>query len=98
VEDGFFENYEPWLIVCFSAKWCGPCQKLDKIQLVERTAGIKWYACDIDENKVTLGYCGLRSVPSFILLKDGLVAGKKSGAGNVDDVLSWLEECGAPCS
>jgi thioredoxin-like negative regulator of GroEL len=95
-EDGFLGKYEPFVVVCFSAKWCGPCQKLDKVQLVHRTPAVKWFSCDIDENKVTLGYCGLRSVPSFVAIKDGMVAGRKSGAGSVDDVLNWLEEQGIP--
>ena len=95
-EDGFLGTYAPYLVVCFSAKWCGPCQKLDKAQLVARTPEVQWYSCDIDENKVTQGYCGLRGVPSFVALKDGVVAGRKVGAGNVDDVLNWLESLGIP--
>lgn len=95
-EDGFLGTYEPWVAVCFSATWCGPCRRLDKKSLVELTPGIKWYSCDIDANETTLGYCGLQSIPSFVLLHDGTFKGRKSGAGSVGDVLQWIAESGGP--
>jgi thioredoxin 2 len=96
IEDGFFDNYAPWTVVCFSATWCGPCQKLDKRTMVTMSPMVKWYSCDIDENKVTAGYCGLYSVPSFCLLKDGVFLDKKAGASSALDVLNWLRSKGVP--
>jgi thioredoxin-like negative regulator of GroEL len=88
--------YSPWVVVCFSAKWCGPCKALDKKSLVQYTPRVKWYAVDVDENTTTLGYCSLRSIPSFVVLKDGVFLDRKSGAGSADEVLEWLASVGVP--
>jgi thioredoxin-like negative regulator of GroEL len=95
-EDGFFGTYEPWLVVCFSATWCGPCKCLDKKAIVSATPAVKWYACDIDENNYTLPYCSLKSIPSFALIKDGTFVDTKSGASGADEVLTWLKSKGVP--
>ena len=93
-EDGFLGTYAPWVCVSFSAKWCGPCKRLDKEAIVAASPGIVWYTCDVDENKTTLGFCGLRSIPSFCLIKDGVFKDRKSGAESPQDVLDWLKSNG----
>jgi len=95
-QDGFFDTYEPWIAVCFSATWCGPCKRLDKKAIVAATPEIKWYSCDIDANPTTLQYCSLKSIPSFVLIKDGNFVENKSSVGSSTDVLEWLNSKGAP--
>jgi hypothetical protein len=95
-EEGFDGTYAPWAAICFSAAWCGPCRRLDKDTMVSMTPQIQWFSCDIDENLGTAEYCDVRSIPGFVLLKDGVFQGRKLGAGSVGEVLQWLAEKGAP--
>ena len=72
----FLENLlknpsDPIVIILFTASWCGPCSKLDKNYLVGLSDKIKWYVCDIDENKYTPGYCSVKSIPAFLVIVNG---------------------------
>ncbi len=89
-EDGFLGAYAPYVVVCFSATWCGPCKKLDKKLLVQKTPQVKWYAVDIDENETSLGYAGCSGIPAFVIIKDGGFVDRKTGAASAEEVLNWL--------
>ena len=93
-EDGFFDDYLPWVCVAFSASWCGPCKRINKEAIALASPSVKWYTCDVDENTTTLTYCNLKSIPSFFLIKDGMYKGLKSGASSEHEVLDWLTEQG----
>ena len=95
-QDGFFDTYSPWVVVYFSAPWCGPCKRLDKKDLVHSTPSVKWYACNVDNNPTTLQYCSLRSIPSFVLIKDGTFVETKSSVADANDVIEWLVSKGVP--
>lgn len=71
------------VVVYFTASWCGACKRLDLDALQEFNTEIRWYKCDIDENKYTLGYCGLKSIPSFAFIKDGKFLGKFSSSNTL---------------
>lgn len=90
-EDGFFAHYDPYVVICFSAEWCGPCKKLDKQTIVDMTPSITWYAVDVDVNETSLGYCGCQKIPSFVIIKDGIFNGKLEGPRDANHVLEWLK-------
>jgi len=64
------------VVVYFTASWCGACQRLNLDALQMMNPAVIWYKCDVDENKYTLGYCGLSKIPSFVFIKDGKFLGK----------------------
>jgi hypothetical protein len=96
IDESFFTNTEPWVAISFSAKWCGPCQKINKKALVSSSPEIKWYSVDVDINKTSLGYCGLYKIPSFVLIKDGVFLDRKEGASSLADIILWLQKNNAP--
>lgn len=79
------------VIVYFTATWCGACKKLDLDGLQKVQDNITWYKCDIDENKYTLGYCGLKSIPSFAFIKNAKFLGKFSSS-NTEMVSDMIRE------
>ena len=58
------QRNDPFL-VWFSAVWCLPCKKMDKVAIEQaaKDAGIPYYFCD---NDYTPGYCNVRRFPTFM--------------------------------
>jgi hypothetical protein len=95
-DESFFAEYPSWVIVSFSAKWCAPCKRIDKSLLVKLTPDVKWYSVDIDINKTSLGYCGLYSIPAFMIVSDGTIKNRRAGAISTQDILDWFVDNGVP--
>jgi len=66
----------PEVVVYFTAPWCGACTRLDHDLIQKSVPEVTWYKCDIDQNKYTLGYCGLQKIPSFAIIKNSKFLGK----------------------
>jgi thioredoxin 1 len=80
-------NKKEYLLFYFTAKWCGPCQKVKPsiLQLKEglKTDNIQFYMIDIDDNDELCEKCNVTSVPTFILFKDKKSLGQCKGANIV---------------
>jgi hypothetical protein len=50
---------------------------------------VNWLKCDVDQNNYTGGYCGVRSIPSFIIVKDKKVSEIFQSTSN-DAVEKWI--------
>ena len=81
------DGEECYLLFYFTAKWCGPCQKikplLQKISDGADSSKLKVYMIDIDENDTLCEKCNIKSVPTFILFKDKQEIGQCKGANIV---------------
>ena len=80
-------NQSNYLLFYFTAKWCGPCQKIKpmilKLKEGLKTDKVKFYMIDIDENDDLCEKCRVTSVPTFILFKDRQSVGVTRGANIV---------------
>ena len=79
------------VVIWFSASWCGPCSRLNHEEIQKALPNVTWYKCDIDQNKYTLGYCGLRSIPSFVVIKNSKFLGKFTSS-DTSMVIDLLKE------
>ena len=77
------------VVIWFSAQWCGPCKKVN-VELLESSFPATWLKCDIDRNDYTAGYCGLRSIPSFLVVYKKKILGTKSSS-ITQEILAWLQ-------
>ena len=65
-------------VVYFTATWCGPCRSVRTAELEEGLKGVQWLKCDVDQNDYTPGYCEIRSIPTFLVIKNKKILGKFS--------------------
>jgi thioredoxin 1 len=82
------------VLVDFWAEWCGPCKAISPI--VEELAGeldgkLNIAKVNVDENQQLAGEFGIRSIPTLLVVKDGVVQEQMVGAMNKEALKSKLE-------
>jgi thioredoxin 1 len=76
-------------VIYFTAGWCSACKRLDMPALEAALPEANWLKCDVDQNNYTAGYCGIRSIPTFLVVKDKKVVGTLQSSSN-DAVEKWV--------
>jgi thioredoxin 1 len=69
-------------ILYFTADWCKPCEKVKPIveELNRESADVKFIMVDADSEIELVQSFEIRSIPTFIVLKDGVEIKRVSGA------------------
>ena len=94
LEEG--ESIPRYIVVYFTATWCGPCRSVRPAELEARLPMVTWLKCDIDQNDYTAGYCGIRSIPTFLVIRDGKIKGQFSLISTDSILRSVTELMGEP--
>ena len=89
------KDKECYLLFYFTAKWCGPCQKIKplikKLSEVSDSSKLEIYLIDIDENDDITSQFKIRSVPTFYLYHKNECKGQ-TGGGDIKKVKELLKE------
>ena len=73
----------------FSASWCGPCQTLKPVmEQVSKTIPVT--KIDVDTDAQTVSDYGVRSVPTVVLIKDGIEVKRFTGVQSLNTYLNPL--------
>ena len=79
-----------FIIVYFTATWCGACRRLDLERLESAVSEATWYKCDVDQNNYTPGYCSVRAIPAFVAILNKKVVGTFQN-NDTDKVIAWAK-------
>jgi thioredoxin 1 len=81
------------VLVDFWAEWCGPCKAIAPVldQLATEFAGkLKIVKVNVDEAPDLAQNFGIRSIPTLLVFKGGVVADQAVGAKSKAQFAAWL--------
>jgi thioredoxin 1 len=80
-------------VLYFTAEWCNPCQRTRPIaEDLKRDGVIDFIFVDADSEPELIEQFAIKSVPTYVLIKDGLEVKRMVGAKTKEDFLSFMEE------
>lgn len=87
-------NHKATVLVDFFTKTCPPCKMMAPVldQLAEELSDkVKIVKIDASENQSLVEKFQVNSVPTFILMKDGITSKTRSGAMPPSQLKNWME-------
>ena len=82
------------VLIDFYADWCAPCKRMmpKVMEVAEHLKGKVTVAkINIDESKSLAAKFGVKSIPTFVLIKDGKVVNQAVGSKSTNDLVLFAE-------
>lgn len=76
----------------FTADWCGPCKKVRPlVEEINKDSLLKFKIIDVDSEIDLVRSFEIKSVPTFILIKNGEIVNRTTGAKTKNELLEFLD-------
>lgn len=88
------KNPNKLVLIDFYADWCGPCKSMEptiKKLAKELSSNLAIYKVNIDKNPALATDLGVKSIPSFLLYRNGKVVWRQVGGQTYHQLKSNLE-------
>lgn len=81
-------------VLYFTADWCNPCKKVRPIveELNREQIIAKFFIIDADIEIEMVSDFGVKSVPTFVLIRDNKEVSRTTGAKTKEELLSFINE------
>ena len=80
-------------VLYFTAEWCNPCERTRPVaEELRRDGVIDFIFVDADTELELLEKFGVKSIPTYILLEDGLEVKRMNGAKTKQDFIDFIGE------
>ncbi len=81
------------VLLDFYATWCGPCRMVSPIvdEIAAERADLVVGKINVDEEPELAQAFGVVSIPTLVVLKNGVEVSRRMGAAPKAQILSWLE-------
>ena len=85
------ESSKP-VLVDFFATWCGPCRMVGPVieEIAQEREDIKVCKIDVDQQPELASQFGVVSIPTLVVIQNGKVINKATGAMPKKDILALL--------
>ena len=83
------------VLIDFWAEWCGPCKMIAPIleELAEELDGkIKIVKIDVDNNNQTAMKYSIRTIPTLMIIKEGVVQAQHIGAASKSQIQEFINQ------
>jgi thioredoxin 1 len=75
----------------FTADWCSPCKRVRPIvEEINKDSANKFKIIDVDSEMELVRAFEIKSVPTFIIIKDGEIVSRSTGSQTKDSLLEML--------
>lgn len=80
-------------VLYFTAEWCNPCARTRPVaEDLKRDGLIDFIFVDADSETELVENFGIRSVPTYILVNDGVEVKRMNGAKTREEFLDFVNE------